>query len=186
MEKKYQIIYADPPWSYSNGTVPSGGVNKHYSTMHIDDICSIKVPSDKNAILFLWATTALLPEALRVIDSWGFTYKSSLVWDKIKRGVGYWFIGQHEFLLVGVKGKVSPPPQSKRILSVFKSKREGHSKKPDQIRKLIEDWYPDCTRLEMFARYDKQNNLYGENIFDKWDVWGNEVESDISLTPSVT
>lgn len=179
--KKYQIIYADPPWSYSNGTVPSGGVNKHYSTMHIDDICNLQVPSADNSILFLWATTALLPEALRVIDSWGFTYKSSLVWDKIKRGVGYWFIGQHEFLLVGVKGKVKPPPQSKRILSVFKSKREGHSKKPDQIRNLIKEWYPEKTRIELFARDNGDKNLWGENRLDGWDKFGNEVESDIKL-----
>lgn len=179
--KKYQIIYADPPWSYTNGSIPSGGVNKHYPTMHIDDICALKVPSADNAILFLWATTALLPEALRVMDLWGFTYKSSLVWNKVRRGVGYWFIGQHEFLLVGVKGKVSPPPQNKRILSIFESKREGHSKKPDQIRKFIEEWYPTYTRLEMFARDVKQLDLYGKNVFDNWDVWGNEVKSDIKL-----
>ena len=181
--KKYQIIYADPPWSYSNGTVPSGGVNKHYQTMDIKDICSINVPSADNSILFLWGTTALLPEALQVMSSWGFKYKSSLVWDKIKRGVGYWFIGQHEFLLVGVKGRVSPPPQEKRILSVFRKKREGHSKKPNEIRELIKEWYPDYSRLEMFARPDPQKKLDGTNTFDGWDVFGNEVESDIILTP---
>lgn len=136
--------------------------------MDIKDICAIKVPSDDNAVLYLWATTALLPEALLVMSSWGFKYKSSLVWDKIKRGVGYWFIGQHEFLLVGVKGKVSPPPQEKR---------QGHSKKPDRIRELIEEWYPDYLRLEMFARPITQNKLDGTNAYDKWDIWGNEMET---------
>ena len=145
------------------------------------DICALSVPADKNAILFLWATTALLPEALNVMQAWGFHYKSSMVWDKVKLGVGYWFRGQHEFLLVGVRGKVSPPSPTLRISSVFREPRSYHSKKPDKIRELISSWYPESSKLEMFARDNGEKDLWGKNRLDGWDKFGNEVESDIEL-----
>lgn len=181
MNKKYQIIYADPPWSYKRGNIPNGGVNKHYNTMPIEDICALSIPTDKNAILYLWATTALLPEALQVMKAWGFEYKSSMIWDKVKLGVGYWFRGQHEFLLVGVKGKVSPPPSKLRVSSILRQPRTEHSRKPDKIRDLIATWYPDATKLEMFARNDGNVNLFNENPFDGWDTFGNESVGGIEL-----
>lgn len=113
--KKYQIVYADPPWAYENKKVGGNGMSgaeAQYPTMNIEAIkkLGVKKITDSNAILFLWATSPLLPDALEVMKAWGFQYKSSAVWDKMTVGIGYWFRGQHEFLLVGTRGNVSPPP----------------------------------------------------------------------------
>ena len=139
--------------------------------MCLDDIKNLEIPSEDDSVLYLWATTAKLEEALQVMKAWGYDYRSSLVWDKEIIGMGYWFRGQHEFLLVGVKGKFSPPEQKLRISSVYKEKRGKHSKKPDIIRYLISQWYPGKTKVELFARQKTEG----------WDVWGNEVESDLEL-----
>jgi len=168
--KTYQIIYADPPWRYDSAT-PNRVIENHYPTMELEDIKNLSIPSEKNSVLFLWATTGKLPECLEVMKAWGYKYKSSMIWDKLKYGMGYWFRGQHEFLLVGTKGKFSPPPQPLRIRSVFQEERTKHSKKPNKIAELIQSWYPECSKIEMFAR-DKK---------DGWDIWGNELENDINL-----
>lgn len=114
----------------------------------------------------LWATAPKLLEALDVMKSWGFTYKTNAIWDKEIMGMGYWFRGQHELLLVGTKGKFSPPNANVRISSVIKQKRKKHSSKPLEMRVLIDSWYPSKNKLEMFARIPANNN---------WDVFGNEV-----------
>lgn len=184
INKKYQIIYADPPWRYGvdgQYVEPSRKIEKHYSTMSLDEIKALKIPAEKNSVLFLWTTTAKLSESMEVIKEWGFFYKSSLIWDKVRLGMGFWFRGQHEFLLVGVKGKFSPPPQSLRIKSILTETRTQHSKKPEYIREMINKWYPDKTKLELFARPNIQKNLWGKSSMDGWDIWGNEVESDIEL-----
>ena len=171
--KKYQIILADPPWRYDFSRSDSREIENKYPTMSIDEICAIKVQSDENAVLYLWATAPKLREALRVMESWNFEYKTHAIWDKEIIGMGYWFRGQHELLLVGTKGHVSPPPQAERISSVYKERRTKHSKKPLAIRDIITNSFPaDWKRLEMFAR---------EKTSPSWDVWGNEVENDITL-----
>ena len=167
----YDVIYADPPWRYDFSKSDSRKIENQYPTMSIDEICKLQVPSNKNSVLFLWGTTAKLIETIDVMKSWGFTYKSSLIWDKEILGMGYWFRGQHEFLLVGTKGKFPPPEQSLRISSVYSEKRTKHSKKPDYIRDMIDRWYPDCKKLEMFCRSPKQG----------WDVFGNEVDNSIEI-----
>lgn len=101
--KQYGLIYADPPWRYDQAT-PSRRIENHYPTMATEEICALPVPAAKDAVLYLWATTAKLEDAFAVMKAWGFAYKSSMVWDKMKEGMGYWFRGQHEFLLVGVRG----------------------------------------------------------------------------------
>ena len=178
--KKYQIIYADPPWRYNFCKDNADKIEKHYPTMSLEEICNLNVPSEDNSVLYLWATAPKLLEALKVMKSWGFKYKTHMIWDKEWIGMGYWFRGQHELLLVGVKGKFSPPKNKQRISSVFREKRTGHSKKPDKIRELINEWYPDKTKIELFARKPK-GQLFEDKSFNGWDVWGNEVESDIKL-----
>ena len=170
--KKYQVIYADPPWRYRNCASNSRKIENQYPTMSLDDIKKLNIPSDVNCVLYLWATTAKLLEALDVLVAWGFDYRSSLVWDKEIIGMGYWFRGQHEFLLVGVKGKVSPPKQSQRISSVFKERRGVHSKKPNRIRELITLWYPQEPKIELFARENHEG----------WDVWGDEIPNTTQKT----
>jgi len=112
--KKYGVIYADPPWRYQNGG-SQGGVDDQYPTMDIADICALQIPAAENSVLYLWATAPLLPEGIRVLTAWGFEYKTSAVWDKQRLGIGYWFRGEHEHLLVGVRGNVSPPPLNKEF-----------------------------------------------------------------------
>lgn len=137
--------------------------------MNIDAICSLEVPAAKDCVLYLWATAPLLPEALRVIEAWGFKYKSCAVWDKEVLGMGYWFRGQHEILMVATRGKVTSPPATLRISSVIRCKRGEHSRKPEYVRAMIEQWYPDAKRLEMFSRLKRPG----------WDSFGNEVEHDL-------
>src|SRR3990167_4109901 len=113
-EKKYQVIYADPPWKYDHTTSNTRRIENHYPTMSLEAIKSLDVPSDEDAVLYLWATAPKLQESLEVMKAWGFTYRSHMVWDKEIIGMGYWFRGQHELLLVGVKGSFSPPPSRMR------------------------------------------------------------------------
>lgn len=162
---EFDVIYADPPWSYYNGGVPNGGVDQHYETMDLDAIKSLDVPAADDAILYLWATVTHAGEAFDVMDSWGFDYKTQAVWDKETLGVGYWFRGQHELLYVGVRGDVSPPESDLRRSSVFTSKRGEHSEKPDEVRRHIEKAHPDADRLELFSRDGRVG----------WEMWGDEV-----------
>lgn len=173
--KKYQIILADCPWRYDFSASHNRDIENQYPTMELEKIKSLKVPSEDNAVLFLWATAPKLLEALEVMKAWGFKYRTHAIWDKKIIGCGWWFRGQHELLLVGVKGKFSPPPNTDRIASIFKVKRALHSDKPDVIKHLIDKWYPDKSKLEMFAR--NHTPLFK----DDWSRWGNEVDSDVEL-----
>ena len=163
--KKYDVVYADPPWKYDFQESKCRMIENHYPTMKLEDIKNIEITTSNNAVCFIWVTTPKLLEGLEVLDAWGFKYRTCLVWDKLLIGTGYWFRGQHELLLVGVKGKMSPPKPSQRISSVFRKKRTEHSKKPLKIRSLISEWFPNTTKLEMFAR---------ERI-EGWDCYGNEL-----------
>ncbi len=180
MNKKYQIIYADCPWSYDFSKSNNRQIENQYSTMKIEDIKRLIIPSANNSVLYLWATAPKLIEALEVMKAWDFIYKTNMTWDKEILGMGYWFRNEHEHLLVGVKGKFSPPPAKLRVSSMLHQKRRKHSQKPDIVREWINLWYPNKTKLELFAR--KPNNvLFEDESWRGWDVWGNEVESDIEL-----
>ena len=171
-DKKYRIVYADPPWSYNDkcvgGGVQDGGVqSRHYNTMPLTDICSIPIKdiTDDNAVLFIWVTSPLLESSFKVIKSWGFKYKSSFIWDKIKHNMGHYNSVRHELLLVCTKGSCTPDKKKlyDSVLSIEKSK---HSKKPLEFLNIIDDLYEYGNRIELFAR---------ENNDPIWDVWGNEV-----------
>lgn len=162
--KRYRVIYADPPWSYSDkqDSEKFGGAVKHYPTMPLQDICDIPVPSEDNAVLFLWVTSPLLEDSFKVIKAWGFKYKTSFVWDKILHGMGHYNSVRHEFLLVCTKGSCTPDVQ-KLFDSVVSIERTEHSVKPKEFRDMIDFLYPIGERLEMFARESSEG----------WDVWGN-------------
>jgi ParB/RepB/Spo0J family partition protein len=162
---EFDIILADPPWRYEVSHL-RGSPENHYQTMSTEAICELTIPSSENAVLFLWATNPMLKDALKVMESWGFQYKTNLVWVKNHMGVGFWFRGQHELLLVGVKGNVSPPEQQDRYSSCLNAPVREHSQKPDEVYEIIEKMFPTAkARLELFAR----------NKRESWEAWGNEV-----------
>lgn len=163
-DKKYRVIYADPPWAYNDkqDTEKLGGAVKHYPTMPLDEICSLPVPAEKDAVLFLWTTSPMLEDSFRVINAWGFRYKSSFIWDKVSHVMGHYNSVRHEFLLVCVKGSCTPDVP-KLYDSVVSIERTDHSRKPEEFRKMIDTLYPVGERLEMFAR----------ETYEGWDVWGN-------------
>lgn len=161
----YDIFYVDPPWRYDFSETRTRAIETNYPTMTLEDICDLEIPSSENSVLFLWATNPKLEEALQVIKSWGFTYKTNLAWIKDRIGMGYWFRGQHELLLVATKGKYSPPEQSVRRSGVLESPRRDHSQKPDELYKIIETYFPNGKYIELFARNTRPN----------WSSWGNEV-----------
>lgn len=160
----FDVIYADPPWSYRDDKNPRGGVGNHYGTMDLSDIKALDVPAADDAVLYLWATVTHAKEALDVLEAWGFEYKTQAVWDKDTLGIGYWFRGQHELLYVGTRGDVSPPEPGARRSSVFKESPGRHSEKPKSVQTHIEQAHPDARKLEMFARDGKVG----------WELWGDE------------
>lgn len=161
----YEVIYADPPWQYSTGTTtPNRQIENHYPTIATSEIASMDVPAAEDCVLYLWATVPLLPDGLQVLDAWGFQYKSHVCWDKRRIGLGHWFRVSHELLLLGVRGKVSPPEPRLRFNSVLSVKRGKHSRKPDEARQMIERTWPNHSRLEMFAR----------QRWPGWDTHGNQ------------
>jgi N6-adenosine-specific RNA methylase IME4 len=166
-EGEFDVIYADPPWKYDFSETTTREIENQYETMETHEIAGMKIPAAKNSVLFLWATAPKLREALSVMQSWGFEYKTHAIWDKELIGMGYWFRGRHELLLVGTKGEFFVPEAETREASVYREKRTAHSKKPDHYYGLIEKMYPTSHYLELFAR-QKHN--------DKWTVWGNETE----------
>jgi N6-adenosine-specific RNA methylase IME4 len=164
-EGKYNVILADPPWRYNFSNSDNRKIENHYPTMIIEEIKKLEIPSADNTVLFLWATAPKLIEGIEVLQAWGFEYKTCAIWDKEIIGMGYWFRGQHELLLVGTKGEYSPPEAKNRFSSVIKEKRDKHSKKPEIVYEIIEKMFPNGKYLELFAR-NKFN--------DKWSVWGNQ------------
>ena len=163
-DKKYRVIYADPPWSYNDkmDTHKLGGAVKHYPTMPLQDICELPIKAEKNSVLFLWTTSPMLADAFKVINAWGFKYKSSFIWDKVKHSMGHYNSVRHELLLIATKGSCTPDVP-KLLDSVVSVERTEHSVKPAVFREIIDELYPNCERLEMFARESAPG----------WDVWGN-------------
>lgn len=179
MTKKYNIIYADPPWSYDDKSLNRGGAERHYKTTGINDLCKIDVASiaDSDCILFMWATFPKIAEALKLIDAWGFTYKTNgFTWVKKNKksftnfwGMGRWTRSNAEICLIATKGK--PKRQSMAIHSIVESPIMKHSKKPDCVRDLIIDLCGDLPRIELFCR----------DAPEGWDTWGNECECSVEI-----
>ena len=164
---KYNVIYADPPWKYDFGFDIHGAADRHYHTMTIEELCELPIAdlSEDNAVLFMWVTSPKLFDAKKVIDAWGFDYKTSFIWDKVKHVMGHYNSVRHEILLVCVRG--SFPKQNNTLHdSVISIERtDEHSEKPEYFRKLIEEMYPNSKKIELFARKKSEG----------WDAWGNEL-----------
>jgi N6-adenosine-specific RNA methylase IME4 len=178
LKKRYDIIYADPPWRYDFSKDSADKIENHYPTMSIDELKALEVPANDNCILFMWTTAPKIKEAIELMEAWGFEYKTHCIWHKMWIGMGYWFRGNHELLFVGTKGRMSPPDFEHRINSVYSERKTKHSKKPYYFRKIISDAYPELSKLEMFSR--KENEFFDNS--EGWDMWGNETECDIELS----
>lgn len=168
-DKKYRVIYADPPWQYGADFMDKyGHVGGHYKTMPVDEICNLPISelAAEDSVLFLWATSPQLQEAFKVIDAWSFTYKTSFVWYKVRHNFGYYNSVRHEFLLIATRGKCRPDIK-KLHDSVVTIKRVGkHSEKPIYFRELIDKLYIYGKKIELFAREKVKG----------WDTWGAEVQ----------
>lgn len=166
-DKKYRIIYADPPWQYRNNKTGGSMLPQdwHYPKMSTTDICALPIGNlaDKNCALFLWATVPMIEDAFRVMEAWGFKYKTMLFWRKIMSwGMGFWYRGQVEILLLGVRGNIKAFRIQKA--NFVETKVREHSRKPDEFYELIEMIGLE-PKIELFARYKREG----------WDAWGNEV-----------
>lgn len=182
--KKYQIIYADPPWQFKAYSSKGLGRNaeSHYPTMTLEEIRALPVKdlADQNCALFLWTTIPFLKDCFSVIDAWGFTFKTvAFVWIKKNRrsdslfwGTGYWTRANAELCMLATTGQ--PKRRSASVHQVILSPIEEHSKKPDVVRERIVELLGDLPRVELFARKKAAG----------WDAWGNEIESDFSMPPS--
>jgi N6-adenosine-specific RNA methylase IME4/ParB-like chromosome segregation protein Spo0J len=168
-DRRYAVLYADPPWHFEVYNEESGverAAGNHYSTMSLDEICALPVLdlATDAAVLFMWTTAPHLQESFQVLAAWGFEYKTNIVWVKDKIGLGYFVRNQHELLLVATRGDMPSPSPANRPPSVISAPRREHSRKPDEAYALIEAMYPTLPKVELFARQRRPG----------WDVWGNE------------
>jgi N6-adenosine-specific RNA methylase IME4 len=163
---KYCVVYADPPWSYDNSGFDQSAAAQ-YPTMTTADIAALPIVdiAADDCVLFLWATSPLLPEALRVMAAWGFEYKASRVWVKDRApGIGWFVRTRHEFLLIGVRGSMHP---AEKLDSVIEAPVTRHSAKPEDVYGDIEHCYGG-PRIELFARKTREG----------WESWGDEVNRE--------
>jgi N6-adenosine-specific RNA methylase IME4 len=170
-DNTYRVFYADPPWKYNSGDQHSKEeqnttLGTHYGSMSIMEMCALPIRSmtQDNSVLFMWVTSPLLAECFEVIKSWGFEYKTSIVWDKMAHNVGHYVSVRHEFLLICTRGSCTPDID-KLLPSVVSEKRGEHSVKPESFRTMIDTMYPLGDRIELFARRPAKG----------WKVWGNDV-----------
>ena len=165
-DKSYRVFYADPPWSYGN-TMPEyvTDASDHYPLMPLEDICALPVKdiAEDNAVLFMWTTSPHLEESFEVVKAWGFKYKTSFVWDKIKHNMGHYNSVRHEMLLVCTRGACTPDVK-KLFDSVVSIERTEHSRKPEYFREIIDTIYTHGNKIELFSR----TNVEG------WDLFGNQ------------
>ena len=174
----YSTVLIDPPWRFANRTgkmAPEHRRLSRYSTMTVEEMKELPVPKlvAPQSHLYLWCPNALLAEGLDLMQGWGFTYKTNLVWYKIRkdggpdgRGVGFYFRNVTELILFGVRGSMRTLPPGRRQTNIIATRKREHSKKPAEQYQLIQDCSPG-PYLELFARERAPG----------WDSWGDEVDS---------
>jgi N6-adenosine-specific RNA methylase IME4 len=183
MHKQYNLILADPAWKYRDkANAGKRGAEHKYACMTVEQIKALNVPAiaAPNCALFIWTTWPFMGDALQVIKAWGFTYKTcGFLWVKtnpksggIATGMGHYTRANTEPCLLAVRGKLKVIAHD--VPQVLLAARAEHSVKPKHVHRRIVELYGDLPRIELFAR----------DRFEKWDVWGNEVESDITLEPA--
>lgn len=166
-DRTYPVIYADPPWEYDFSPSSGRAVENHYPTMPIEDILAMEVArlATPDAMLFLWCPPSFIKKGIAVLEAWGFDLASSMVWDKERIGTGIYFRQQHEYLLLGKRGKPITPAPGTQPRSVLRAARTEHSAKPVEVYDLIETMYPGLPKIELFSRSPQPG----------WASHGNEV-----------
>ena len=174
----FGTILADPPWRFQNRTgkvAPEHQRLRRYTTMSLDEICAMPVAGNaaEKSHLYLWVPNALLSEGLDVLDAWGFTYKTNIIWFKVRkdggpdgRGVGFYFRNVTEMLLFGVRGSLRTLSPGRRQVNLVATRKREHSRKPDEMYEVIESCSPG-RYLELFARAPRK----------KWVQWGDELDT---------
>lgn len=175
---KFKIIYADPPWKYSDELIETyGAATHHYPVMTITEICdlvdkegkAVKDLADENAVLFLWVPSPMLDECWPVIEAWGFEFKASFVWDKVKHNYGHYNSVRHEFLLICTRGSCLPEIKELYDSVIEYERSKIHSQKPEYFRtEIIDKLYPSGKAIELFFRGNKKD------LPERWDAWGQE------------
>jgi N6-adenosine-specific RNA methylase IME4 len=180
----FETVLADPPWRFQNRTgkmAPEHRRLARYETMTLDEITELPVAQrvSDGAHLYLWVPNALLGEGLRVMDAWGFTYKTNLVWYKVRkdggpdgRGVGFYFRNVTELVLFGVRGSRRTLAPGRRQVNLFAQRKREHSRKPEELYDIVESCSPG-PYLELFARHAREG----------WHQWGDELVSEAARLP---
>ena len=179
--KKYNVIYADPPWHYGSKSAVNNTkgneikpLSNHYNTMRLEELKALPINNltKEDSVCFMWVTDSHIDEALKIFKSWGFEYKTiAFNWVKTTSNGNYcknvapWTMKSSEICLLGTKGKMTKYKQANNIESLVIAERTKHSKKPEEVRKRIELLFGDLPKIELFARQKTEG----------WDVWGNEV-----------
>jgi N6-adenosine-specific RNA methylase IME4 len=184
--RRFGTILADPPWQFQNRTgkiAPEHHRLSRYSTLTLEVICSLPVSgfAAETAHLYLWVPNALVPAGLKVMEAWGFEYKSNIVWHKVRkdggsdgRGVGFYFRNVTELLLFGVRGKAARTlDPGRRQINMIESRKREHSRKPDEQYEIFEKCSPG-PRIELFARSGR----------DGWTAWGNQSDNYSPTRPT--
>ena len=178
--KRFDVLYADPPWDYHDRTFldgkcnDTGAASDHYQTMSPQDLMDMHVQkiSAKNCILYMWTTGPQLQISMDVLCSWGFRYKTiAFVWEKGRVNPGHYTMSSTELCLVATKGNIPKPRGTRNERQFFYEMRKQHSQKPDYFRDCITRMHPKQNKLEMFAR----------NASPGWFVWGNQAPQSVSL-----
>jgi N6-adenosine-specific RNA methylase IME4 len=164
----FSVLYVDPPtdwvpWSRETGS--DRGACNHYPLMSFEALSKLVLPAAADAALFQWTSPPMLEQALALMRAWGFEYRSHCTWDKARPGLGFWWRIQHELLLLGVRGNVPAPAPGTQWPSVIRAPVGRHSAKPEVFARMIEEYFPNASRIELFARRPRAG----------WTVWGNEV-----------
>lgn len=182
---KFRTILADPPWRFQNSTGKVAPEHKRlarYPTLSLQEILDIPVNTvaDETCHLYLWVPNALLAEGLETMKKWGFTYKSNIVWYKIRkdggpdgRGVGFYFRNVTEIILFGIKGRMRTLQPGRKQVNIISTRKREHSRKPDELYNIIESCSPG-PYLELFSRGKRSG----------WSVWGNQTEEYIPEWPT--
>ncbi len=160
--QRHKVAIVDPPWSFKTRSDKGKGRNPKYDVMSFEDMRAlgpaVRQIMEKQSVLLMWSTAPHLKDAMALLATWGFEYKSYMVWKKKKTATGYWSRSNCEIVLIGTRGQPGAPKRGTQSPSVFSGKplEKRHSSKPDFLHKWVEKHYPDARKLELFARRERK------------------------------